>query len=208
MIAKANPEVPMPDETAEPPLDATVVRAAMAAASDQDVVKTFVKLAILADLDDEEIEALRNEAARRSGISRRTIAKMLQESRCELVAKRQYEAQERALAERKLPRPRFDVPDKDTPPLAVMAILDEVIGHSVRDSGGRLTYARKVVLPRTHAFSSLDPEPAQVLWSIRRMSIEACAEMIEQYVEFVDKKGRSVHLPTRFVRHYLETRVR
>jgi hypothetical protein len=46
----------------------------MAAASDQDVVRTFVKLATQADLSDEEIEALRNEAAKRSGISRRTIA--------------------------------------------------------------------------------------------------------------------------------------
>ena len=35
-------------------LDAAAVRAAMAAASDRDVVKTFVKLATLADLDEEE----------------------------------------------------------------------------------------------------------------------------------------------------------
>jgi hypothetical protein len=53
-------------------LDAAAVRAAMAAASDQDVVKKFVKSATQADLDDEEIEALRNEAAKRSGISKRT----------------------------------------------------------------------------------------------------------------------------------------
>jgi hypothetical protein len=30
------------------------------------------------------------------------------------------------------------------------------------------------------------------------------AELIEQYVEFVDKNGRSVHLPAKFVRHYLK----
>jgi len=40
------------------------------------------------------------------------------------------------------------------------------------------------------------------------MSIEECAEMIERHVEFVDKNGRSVRLPTKFVRHYLETRMR
>ena len=43
-------------------LDAAAVRAAVAAASDQDVVRTFVKLAIQADLSDQETEVLRNEA--------------------------------------------------------------------------------------------------------------------------------------------------
>ena len=102
MIAKANPEVPNMDGPLS--LDATAVRAAMAAASDQDVVKAFVEFAILADLNDEEIEALRNEAAKRSGISRRTIAKMLRTALHELAAERQREAQERKLAERSDPR--------------------------------------------------------------------------------------------------------
>jgi hypothetical protein len=55
-----------------PLLNAAAVRAAMVAtASDQDVVKVFVKSAIQADLNDEEIEVLRNEAAKRSGIGKR-----------------------------------------------------------------------------------------------------------------------------------------
>jgi hypothetical protein len=186
-------------------LDVAAVRAAMAAVSNHDVVKTFVKFATQAGLDDEEIKSLRDKAAKRSGTSKRAITRMLQEARHELVAKRQYEAQERALAERKLPRPRFEVPGKDAPAQPVMAILDEAISYPIlHDSEGCITYARKIVLPGMHAFSSLDPEPAQVLWSIRRMSIEVCAEMIEQYVEFVDKNGYSVHLPTKFVRHYLK----
>ena len=144
--------------------------------------RTFVKFAIQADLSDEEIEALRNEAAKRSGISRRTIAKMLQTALHELAAERQREAQERKLAERSDPRPRLDVPDANAPWLLVMAILDEVIGTS---SEGR-------------------PAPRD----IKRMSIEECAEMIERHIDFVDKDGRSVHLPTKFVRHYLKTRMR
>jgi hypothetical protein len=94
MIAKTSPEVLNMDG---PPLslDAAAVRAAMAAASDQDVVKTFVKLATQADLSDQEVEALRNEAAKRSGISRRTIAKMLQTALHELAAERRREAQQR-----------------------------------------------------------------------------------------------------------------
>jgi hypothetical protein len=36
------------------------------------------------------------------------------------------------------------------------------------------------------------------------MSVEECAEMIERHVGFVDKNDRLVHLPTKFVRHYLK----
>src|SRR5215471_7741948 len=46
------------------------------------------------------------------------------------------------------------------------------------------------------------PTPKQ--WVIKRMSIDECAEMIERHVDFVDDDGRSVHLPTMFVRHYLK----
>jgi hypothetical protein len=46
------------------------------------------------------------------------------------------------------------------------------------------------------------PTPQQ--WVIKRMSIEECAEMIERHIDFVDDEGRSVHLPTKFVRHYLK----
>ena len=59
----------------------------MAAASDRDVVKTFIKSATLADLDNEETEALRNEAAKRSGISKRTITRMLRTALHELAAR-------------------------------------------------------------------------------------------------------------------------
>jgi hypothetical protein len=46
------------------------------------------------------------------------------------------------------------------------------------------------------------PRPEQ--WVIKRMSIEQLAEVIERHIDFVDKDGRSVHLPTKFVRHYLK----
>lgn len=44
------------------------------------------------------------------------------------------------------------------------------------------------------------PTPEQ--WVIKRMSLEETAEMIERHIDFVDEDGRSVHLPTNFVRHY------
>jgi hypothetical protein len=205
MIAK---EVPNMDGHADLKLDAASVRAAMAAASGQDVVKTFVKFAILADLNDEEIEALRNEAAKRSGTSKRAIARMLQEARQEQAAERQYKAQERALAKRSDPRPKIEVPGKDAPWLPVMAILDEVISYPIlRDSKDHMLFARKIRLPGIHAFANAGPEEtgaAPELWTIERMNEMQLAELIEQYVEFVDKNGRSVHLPAKFVRHYLK----
>ena len=49
------------------------------------------------------------------------------------------------------------------------------------------------------------PPPEQ--WIIKRMNEMELAEMIEQYIDFVDNKGRSVHLPMQFVRHYLQRHV-
>ena len=45
------------------------------------------------------------------------------------------------------------------------------------------------------------PTPQQ--WVIRRMTEPELAEMIERHIDFVDKEGRSVHLPTSFLRHYM-----
>ena len=45
------------------------------------------------------------------------------------------------------------------------------------------------------------PPPEQ--WVIKRMSQAEVAEMIERHIDFVDK-GRSVHLPSPFVRHYIK----
>jgi hypothetical protein len=46
--------------------------------------------------------------------------------------------------------------------------------------------------------------PPPETWVLKRMNEMGCAEMIEQYIDFVDEEGRSVHLPTPFVRHYLQ----
>jgi hypothetical protein len=45
------------------------------------------------------------------------------------------------------------------------------------------------------------PPPEQ--WAIVQMSEIELAEEIEKFIEYVDNDGRSVHLPTRFVRHYM-----
>jgi hypothetical protein len=46
------------------------------------------------------------------------------------------------------------------------------------------------------------PAPAQ--WAIRPMTEIEVAEMIERHIDYVDKNGRSVHLPMPFVRHFIK----
>jgi hypothetical protein len=45
--------------------------------------------------------------------------------------------------------------------------------------------------------------PAPEQWVLSTMSEMEVAEMIEQHIDYVDEDGRSVHLPTQFVRHYM-----
>jgi hypothetical protein len=46
------------------------------------------------------------------------------------------------------------------------------------------------------------PTPAQ--WVLAEMTEYEVAELLEKYIDFVDKDGNSVHCPTPFVRHYLK----
>jgi hypothetical protein len=46
------------------------------------------------------------------------------------------------------------------------------------------------------------PPPEQ--WALVKMTVDELAEEIERHIDYVDENGRSVHLPTQFVRHYLK----
>jgi hypothetical protein len=46
--------------------------------------------------------------------------------------------------------------------------------------------------------------PVPGRWVIQRMTEPEVAEWIESLIDFVDEKGRSVHLPSQFVRHYMK----
>jgi hypothetical protein len=45
--------------------------------------------------------------------------------------------------------------------------------------------------------------PAPEQWVLHVMNEMEVAEMIEEHIDYVDKDGRSVHLPMQFVRHYM-----
>jgi hypothetical protein len=46
--------------------------------------------------------------------------------------------------------------------------------------------------------------PAPEQWLLSRLNEFQCAELIEQHIDYVDEKGRSVHLPMSFVRDFLQ----
>jgi hypothetical protein len=140
--------------------NAGTVRAAMDQAADDAVVKTFVKLALAADLCAAEIEELRNEAAKRAGVGKRTISNMLKTEQQQRTAKRKEQECESQLAERLDPRPRINVPDNDAPWLPQMDVLNEVVRGSTaayppaRDIDGVAAVDCQIAAPETHAFTS------------------------------------------------------
>jgi hypothetical protein len=199
--------------------DARSVRAAMDKASDADVVATFVKLALAADLDAIEIEMLLDHAAQRSGLGKRVIKQALKAAQKQEAARRAEEARKCRIAERNDPRPQIEAPESDDPWLPVMDVLNEVLAKSpdvippLRDIDGFVTFTRLRRIPTMHAFSEAsanaeDTEgrelPAPEQWLLTRADDVQLSELIEQHIDFVNPKGRSIHLAAPFVRHYIE----
>ena len=195
-------------------LDAAAVRAILERTDKQAVAKLFIELAMTADLDDGELEHLRNFAAEKSELGRRAINALFKAARTKKAAQRAQELRARQLAERLDPRPRIAVPDVDQDWLPQVAIINDVLGASsaseppTRNIDGTVTRARKLSLPSLHAFARTEAEtndlPAPEQWTLRRMNDIEVAELIEQHIDYVDRDGRSVHLPMAFVRHYVD----
>jgi hypothetical protein len=109
-------------------------------------------------------------------------------------------------------RPVIPIPAGDGPWLPVMKKLDEVLGASkdakppARDIDGYMVAARKVCIPKTHAFTE-QGEPSENLpspeqWVLSRLDQNNIGELIEQYINFVEVGKRPMHLQMPFVQHY------
>ena len=204
--------------------DAGSVRRAMEEATKEDVVATFARLAVVADLDAIEQAELRQLAKDLSGFGLREIGAVLKEAlrkQAKLEAKRK---QARRAAERQDPRPQVRSPLEDEPWLPQMSVLNDVIGKvntaspPARNIDDDATQVRKQPVPNMHAFTpaevNVEPEetmtglPPPEQWVLSKMSEMEVAEMIEEHIDHYieDEKGnrRSVHYPTPFVRHYMK----
>jgi hypothetical protein len=204
-------------------LDAAAVRAEIEAATKEDVVETFVKLVVAAELSDVEEDKLRKLAIERSGAAARSVTTMIKEAKKNHTARLAKLERKRLAAARNDPRPEVNNPEEDAPWLDQMGALEEVL-HDIphlhppeRDIDSGVMRVKKVRIPNTHAFtkdsggnaeaedsdelSKLPPPEQYVLCKMNEME---AAEMIEKYIDFVDPKtGKSVHLRLSFVRHFM-----
>ena len=127
----------------------------------------------------------------------------------------------RRQAERTDPRPAVNAPAIDAPWLPQMQLLDDVLGTlniaepPMRNNDGMLTQCRMRTPVAMHAFGSNAangedaegeetrlPPPQQHLLTV--LSEPESAELIERHIDFIDGTGRSVHLASPFVRHYMQ----
>jgi hypothetical protein len=143
--------------------DAAFVRAAIERAGEAEVAKVFVELVANADLDAQEIETLRNEVAKRSGVGKLAIKEMLKKAERDRAARRAEQERERRNARRTDPRPVFQVPKGNAPWLPVVETLNGVLGAlrtaelPLRDVDGYCTRTRRMQVPGTHAFTDSNP---------------------------------------------------
>ena len=200
--------------------DARAVRAALEAASREEVVRKFVELVLLADLDPVDLEQLLGLVSERSGLGSRVIARTLKAARAKAAADRAEHEAKRRQAARIDPRPEIPAPAIDAPWLPQMMLLDDVLGNQevaeppMRNIDGMLSQCRMREPSAMHAFGhgaangedageeTRLPAPKQHLLTV--LSEAESAELIERHIDFVDGSGRSVHLASPFVRHYMQ----
>ena len=148
--------------------DAAAVRSAIEKAHKTEVVRTFIDLAVMADLSEQELEELRDLVAKLSGTGKLAIKTMFKTAQKERAAERAEHARKCRASGRSDPRPRIFRPTVDAPWLPQMQILNEVLGASpakippARNIDDEITRARQLRVPNTHAFTTAnanaDPE--------------------------------------------------
>ena len=142
--------------------DAAAIKSRIAASTDP--VGTFIKLALLADINDIEITELANDAARRSGVGVRDIKATLKVALKEQKKRQKEEMLQRLLAERGDPRPILQRPPGDAEWIPVISDINEVVAkaeaerQSRRDIDGTIAQERLMPISETHAFTSANEE--------------------------------------------------
>jgi hypothetical protein len=144
--------------------DAAAVRQAMEKAAKGDVVATFIRLGVAADLDPVETETLRHLAKKLSGSGLAAINAAFNTAVKQHAMRQAKAARARNAARRRDPRPLLEAPFLTAPWLPEMGVLNEVIGAvgaempPVRNIDDDTTRARKLPVPNMHAFTGDDPE--------------------------------------------------
>ncbi len=198
-------------------LDAATVESALNKAPVNEVVATFVRLALAADLEADQQEHLRDLASKRSGVGKRAINAKLKLAQQNQADERAREKRDRRAAERTDARPKISAPAPDAPWLPQMRALNDVMGASLaleppmRDVEGYVTIIHTRRLPSLHTLTARGtnegetdetrlPAPEEPL--LTRLHEMQLAELIEQHIDYTDAGDRSVHLAAPFVKHF------
>ena len=129
-------------------LDARAAQTALRKLTAPDVPDGFVRLVLTADLDEAEIEELRNTAHEISGIGKRALDAKLKRARKEQAAQKAQADRQRRVAERQHPRAYLEAPFADAERVPVMLAIDDVLNSQhqpeppMRDAEGRPAEAR------------------------------------------------------------------
>jgi hypothetical protein len=197
--------------------DVRAAAAAVAAVPADQAADAFVRVAVNADLDAHQMEALRNQVAGLAGVGKRALDAKLKAARKEQAARAEQEARDQRAADRRDPRPQIAAPAPDAPWLPQMAVLNDILGGSdlpeppMRDVDGVVTKVRVRRMPNMHALTpqgvnegeaQAAQQPATEQPLLTRPDETRLAELIEQHVDYVEEQGRSVHLAAPFVRHF------
>ncbi len=185
--------------TYELKLDARAAHEALRKGAAADVADAFVRLVLAADLDEAEIEDLRDTAHESSGTGKRALDAKLKSARKEQQARQAHTERERRAAERRDPRPQIAAPASDAPWLPQMGALNDVLGHSAapeppaRNVDGMMVQVRVRRVPNMHALTQRGsndedtddtrlPPPEQPL--LTRLDEPQLAELIERHIEY------------------------
>ena len=143
--------------------DAASVQRAMEQAAKEDVVETFIRLAVVADLDAIEQAILCQLAKMLSGVGLREIKAVLKAALQKQAEHDAREKQARQRAIRQDSRPYIPAPFPDEPWLPQMDVMNDVIGKAAaasppaRDIDADAIQLRKLPVANMHAFT-----PAEV----------------------------------------------
>jgi hypothetical protein len=145
--------------------DARSIAAALMAASVDGLAELFVNFVLAGDLDEDEVERLRDVVSNRTGIGKRALNAKLKRGRQEDAARLAGEERERRLAERTDPRPRLAAPLPDAERLPILTAVDDVLAGlqesepPMRDAEGCPTEVRCRAPIMLYALSETENDP-------------------------------------------------
>jgi hypothetical protein len=195
------------------------IKAILNTTKEDQLVSEFVRLAVDGDLEPDEQQILRDDVSDRTQVNKRTIDQSIKDARKQQARQLHQENAERRAAERRDPRPQIPAPMKDAPWLPEMEVMTDVLGTSkadeppMRDDTGFVTEVALRGAAGMHTLTALGsngedaddmrlPAPEHPLLS--RLGSIQLSEVIERHIDYVDERGRSVHVDDAFVRHFLQ----